>query len=166
VAHLTGGRYISHHSFGTNLHPMSNAVYRAAAHAGQNQLAIGGVVKIDVNFGAAESGSDFVGDTLDDLVQVQAGSDPLGELLETHQLRNLETGGFRRGQIEKVEISTRTGGHDQTLLTLRSSGITVRDSENQASDSLFVRLDVVCRSFLISSRRSRILFSIPSLVGW
>src|SRR5258708_1667453 len=92
ITSLARGSDVSHHTFRADFQAMSHPMHRAAAHAGENKIVIRRVVQINIDFDTSQRGGDFVGYALDDFVEVETGIDTLGEFLEAHELRDLDTG--------------------------------------------------------------------------
>ena len=63
-------------------------------NAGQHEFRILRIAKIQVDFDAAERLRNLIDDPRNEFFKVESGGDPLRKLLQAHQFRHPESGGF------------------------------------------------------------------------
>ena len=117
VAHLAGGGDVADQSFLAQFQAMPFVVQGAAVDAGQHEFLALGLVEIDVGFYESEGAGYLIHDAIDELIEIEKGTDAVGGLLQAEQivhqicrLRQREV--CRLGQSGDLVGQDRDGSHE------------------------------------------------------
>jgi hypothetical protein len=82
ITHLAGGSDVADHALGPDFQPVAFTVNRASTNAGQHELSLLRMMKIQVDFDTAKRGGDFAYDALDDFFNIEGSGDALSRFLK------------------------------------------------------------------------------------